>query len=191
MAIIKDTGGKQMTYTSKEPSSSSSSSSSGGGGGSSTSSSPSTSMNSNSKTDTTNKDISKNKKISKKPTIADAILTMDFDILNNSSFLLHPIPDTNQNNQNNKEKNKSKEKNKFSSSQLKPRLMDEDKKTPDHWIERSPVLIRNTGIHPLNAEPPVEALLRNWITPNALHYVRNHGKVPELKWNDHKISIEG
>lgn len=30
-----------------------------------------------------------------------------------------------------------------------------------------------------------------FITPSALHYVRNHGAVPQLKWKEHKVTITG
>lgn len=42
----------------------------------------------------------------------------------------------------------------------------------DSWIPRCPDLIRLTGTHPLNCEPPLEQLMKNFVTPNHLHYVR-------------------
>jgi len=67
-----------------------------------------------------------------------------------------------------------------------------DRGTPDDWIPRHPALIRLTGVHPFNAEPPTELLLeQGLITPNSLHYVRNHGAVPKLKWETHKLKISG
>jgi nitrate reductase (NAD(P)H) len=49
---------------------------------------------------------------------------------------------------------------------------------PDNWIPRSSHLIRLTGKHPLNGEPELEALFdAGLITPNELHYVRDHGHV--------------
>ena len=54
-----------------------------------------------------------------------------------------------------------------------------DEGTADAWIERNPSLIRLTGKHPLNCEPPLARLMHHgFITPAALHYVRNHGAVP-------------
>ena len=48
---------------------------------------------------------------------------------------------------------------------------------------------------PLNTlflEPPLSALEKGgFITPNQLHYVRNHGPVPELSWEDHRIELTG
>jgi nitrate reductase (NAD(P)H) len=30
-----------------------------------------------------------------------------------------------------------------------------------------------------------------FVTPNQLHFVRNHGPAPELSWDDHRIEISG
>ena len=30
-----------------------------------------------------------------------------------------------------------------------------------------------------------------FVTPSALHYVRNHGPVPQLNWDEHKLTITG
>ncbi|QDZ18659.1 nitrate reductase [Chloropicon primus] len=69
---------------------------------------------------------------------------------------------------------------------------DKDKGTPDEWVPRHPELIRLTGRHPLNCEPP---LTRNYeagfFLPASLHFVRNHGACPQLNWDDHKIKIHG
>ncbi|KAL6899679.1 hypothetical protein ACP4OV_006337 [Aristida adscensionis] len=54
-----------------------------------------------------------------------------------------------------------------------------DDGTADAWVARNPSLIRHTGRHPLNCEPPLATLMRHgFITPAPLHYVRNHGAVP-------------
>lgn len=67
-----------------------------------------------------------------------------------------------------------------------------DKNTPDSWIPRHKSLIRLTGPHPFNAEPPTNTLLeKGFITPNSLHYVRNHGTVPKLDWDKHVIQVTG
>ena len=64
--------------------------------------------------------------------------------------------------------------------------------TPDEWIPRDGRLIRLTGRHPFNVEPPVSALNQyKFITPASLHYVRNHGACPKLTWEDHKVHIGG
>ncbi|KAF9875001.1 nitrate reductase [Colletotrichum karsti] len=66
-----------------------------------------------------------------------------------------------------------------------------DQFTPDNWLPRSPELIRLTGKHPLNAEPELTKLFdAGLVTPNELHYVRNHGPVPRLLWEFHTIDIQ-
>jgi len=66
-----------------------------------------------------------------------------------------------------------------------------DQFSPDNWIPRSDDLIRLTGKHPLNAEPHLTHLFdAGLITPNELHYVRNHGPVPYLRWDFHTIDVE-
>ena len=48
------------------------------------------------------------------------------------------------------------------------------------------------GRHPFNVEPPPAALMeRGFVTPPALHYVRNHGAVPQLDWNTHRLTVTG
>ncbi|KAG0254842.1 hypothetical protein BG011_005507 [Mortierella polycephala] len=64
--------------------------------------------------------------------------------------------------------------------------------TPDDWIPRDPRLIRLTGRHPFNAEPPTPELMKfGFLTPTSIHYVRNHGAVPKLRWETHKLEISG
>lgn len=66
-----------------------------------------------------------------------------------------------------------------------------DQFTPDNWIPRSTNLIRLTGKHPFNGESELNALYSaGLITPNSLHYVRNHGPVPHLHWETHTIDIQ-
>lgn len=66
-----------------------------------------------------------------------------------------------------------------------------DKNTPDDWIPRHPELIRLTGLHPFNSEPPLPLLVQDGpITSNAIHYVRNHGAVPELVWENHTLEFQ-
>ncbi|KAF4918366.1 Nitrate reductase [NADH] 1 [Colletotrichum viniferum] len=66
-----------------------------------------------------------------------------------------------------------------------------DEFTPDNWLPRSPELIRLTGKHPLNAEPQLTKLFdAGLVTPNELHYVRNHGPVPRLLWEYHTLDVE-
>ncbi|KAI7840931.1 hypothetical protein COHA_005362 [Chlorella ohadii] len=67
-----------------------------------------------------------------------------------------------------------------------------DKGTPDEWIRRNPDMIRLTSKHPLNAEPPLPQLLEaGFHTPTALHYVRNHGAVPRIRWEEHRLEVAG
>lgn len=74
---------------------------------------------------------------------------------------------------------------------LYPEEIDEtDQFTPDNWIARSDRLIRLTGKHPMNAEPKLtEVYDAGFITPNQLHYVRNHGAVPHILWERHRIAV--
>lgn len=65
-----------------------------------------------------------------------------------------------------------------------------DLNTPDSWVAREPLLIRLTGDHPMNAEPPADILLeQGFLTPSKLHYVRNHGRVPKI--DNFKLEIDG
>jgi nitrate reductase (NAD(P)H) len=66
-----------------------------------------------------------------------------------------------------------------------------DQFSPDNWLPRSSELIRLTGKHPLNAEAQLSPLYdAGLITPNELHYVRNHGAVPRILWEFHELDIE-
>lgn len=68
---------------------------------------------------------------------------------------------------------------------------EQDQFSPDNWLPRSPSLIRLTGKHPLNAEPHLSELYdAGLVTPNELHYVRNHGAVPRLLWEFHELDVE-
>ncbi|KAJ3124881.1 hypothetical protein HK098_000819 [Nowakowskiella sp. JEL0407] len=67
-----------------------------------------------------------------------------------------------------------------------------DENTPDDWVRRHPDLVRLTGRHPFNCEPPLSALIEEgWITSPALHYVRNHGYVPKCDIDTHTVTIDG
>lgn len=78
---------------------------------------------------------------------------------------------------------------------------DRDKGTPDDWVPRHPELVRLTGLHPFNCEPPLTLCMKQgFICPPQLHYVRNHGAVPvkiptdEAKqkvWDEWRIDVEG
>jgi len=67
-----------------------------------------------------------------------------------------------------------------------------DKGTPDEWLPRDGRLIRLTGRHPFNVEPPLAILDKyKFITPTTLQYVRNHGACPRLSWDEHTVCIGG
>ncbi|KAI9669461.1 MAG: hypothetical protein M1817_004686 [Caeruleum heppii] len=74
-------------------------------------------------------------------------------------------------------------------------VLDIDKKTPDAHVPRDPRLIRLTGVHPFNVEPPLSTLFNEgFLTPPELFYVRNHGAVPEVQDADipnWEFSVEG
>jgi nitrate reductase (NAD(P)H) len=64
--------------------------------------------------------------------------------------------------------------------------------TPDEWLPRDGRLVRLTGRHPFNVEPPMSELRKTrFITPSSLHYVRNHGACPRLTWEEHTVCIGG
>jgi len=68
---------------------------------------------------------------------------------------------------------------------------EQDQFTPDNWLPRSSDLVRLTGKHPLNAEANLSHLFdAGLVTPNELHYVRNHGAVPRIIWEEHRIDIQ-
>lgn len=76
---------------------------------------------------------------------------------------------------------------------VEPSIYDpRDERTLDSWIKRNPNLIRLTGKHPFNCEPPLPRLMHyGFITPTPLHYVRNHGSVPRADWSTWTVEITG
>ncbi|KAK8128485.1 hypothetical protein PG984_009593 [Apiospora sp. TS-2023a] len=74
-------------------------------------------------------------------------------------------------------------------------VLPEDFKTPDRHVPRDPRLIRLTGVHPFNTEAPLSELYdEGFLTSKDLHYVRNHGHVPQVEDSevlDWEFSIEG
>ena len=72
-----------------------------------------------------------------------------------------------------------------------PEQIDEaDQFSPDSWVPRSKSLKRLTGKHPMNAEADLTTLFNaGLITPSPIHYVRNHGAVPHLLWENHKLDV--
>lgn len=74
--------------------------------------------------------------------------------------------------------------------QLPAQIDEADQFSPDSWIPRSDKLIRLTGKHPMNAEAELSTLFDGGlITPSSIHYVRNHGAVPHLLWEIHKLEV--
>lgn len=66
-----------------------------------------------------------------------------------------------------------------------------DKGTPDEWLPRDGRLVRLTGRHPFNVEPPLAIHQKyKFITPSSLHYVRNHGACPQLSWDTHTVVLK-
>ncbi|PWA69928.1 nitrate reductase [Artemisia annua] len=82
---------------------------------------------------------------------------------------------------------------KKTNSEMESSIFDpRDVGTVDHWIKRNPSLIRLTGKHPFNSEPPLNKLMQHgFITPAPIHYVRNHGPVPNTTWEDWTVEICG
>ncbi|ROT38703.1 nitrate reductase [Sodiomyces alkalinus F11] len=74
-------------------------------------------------------------------------------------------------------------------------VLPEDLKTPDSHVPRDPRLIRLTGVHPFNVEPPLSDLYdQGFLTNKDLHYVRNHGAVPKVQDEDvlnWEFTVEG
>lgn len=77
--------------------------------------------------------------------------------------------------------------------EIEPSILDpRDEGTADRGIMRNPCMVRLTGKHPFNAEPPLDRLMRHgFITPAPLHYVRNHGPVPKTDWASWTIDVTG
>lgn len=78
-------------------------------------------------------------------------------------------------------------------NELEPSTLDSrDEGTADNWIARNSSMVRLTGKHPFNSEPPLTRLMHyGFITPAPLHYVRNHGAVPKATWDDWTVEITG
>ncbi|KAK3030292.1 hypothetical protein RJ639_038385 [Escallonia herrerae] len=78
-------------------------------------------------------------------------------------------------------------------TELEPSILDtRDEATADNWIERNPSMVRLTGKHPFNSEAPLTRLMHHgFITPVPLHYVRNHGPVPNASWESWTVEVCG
>ena len=78
-------------------------------------------------------------------------------------------------------------------SEVEPSILDpRDEATSDNWVKRNATMVRLTGKHPFNSEPPLTRLMHHgFITPAPLHYVRNHGPVPQATWEDWTVEVSG
>jgi len=74
-----------------------------------------------------------------------------------------------------------------------PSIVDQkDENTPDEWVKRHPDMERLTSNHPFNSEAPLHLLQEvGWVTPASLCVVRNHGAVPKLTWESHRLKVSG
>eukprot|EP00930_Biecheleria_cincta_P079161 TRINITY_DN668_c0_g1_i2.p1 TRINITY_DN668_c0_g1~~TRINITY_DN668_c0_g1_i2.p1 ORF type:complete len:894 (+),score=177.37 TRINITY_DN668_c0_g1_i2:70-2751(+) len=73
-----------------------------------------------------------------------------------------------------------------------PEVDVQDSDTPDKWIKRHKDMVRLTGRHPFNSEPKLSSLqAAGWVTPPSLMVVRNHGAVPQLDFDSHRLMISG
>ncbi len=53
-------------------------------------------------------------------------------------------------------------------------------------------MISNETSLKVYVEAPLKALEQaGFVTPNQLHFVRNHGPAPNLSWDDHRLEITG
>lgn len=69
---------------------------------------------------------------------------------------------------------------------LTPSLFAEDRLT----VANHGKLIAHTTV-PMNAEPPLTDLVKSWITPNDLFYVRSHAPVPKIDTKSFRLKVEG
>mmetsp|Transcript_25439 Transcript_25439/g.45227 ORF Transcript_25439/g.45227 Transcript_25439/m.45227 type:complete len:813 (+) Transcript_25439:102-2540(+) len=68
----------------------------------------------------------------------------------------------------------------------------QDADTPDKWIKRHKDMVRLTGRHPFNSEAKLSALqAAGWVTPPSLTVVRNHGAVPKIDFDSHRLEVSG
>ncbi|KAL2925244.1 Nitrate reductase [NADH] [Bienertia sinuspersici] len=150
---------------------------------------------------------------------SDSPIRSNYSNFNNASSPPNSVikpPDTKQNNDNNNNNNINSNSNRYyysdsedddneeememwnelikkGNSEVEPSSVDiRDESTADNWIERNSSLIRLTGKHPFNSEPPLTRLMHHgFLTPVPLHYVRNHGPVPNARWEDWTVEVTG
>src|SRR6185295_18384717 len=57
-------------------------------------------------------------------------------------------------------------------------------------IKKDPDLIIHTTA-PVNAERPIEKLRENFVTPQELFYIRNHGEIPDINKETFRLVVNG
>ncbi|GBC07372.1 hypothetical protein RclHR1_07410008 [Rhizophagus clarus] len=103
-----------------------------------------------------------------------------------------PIKGSTQQHSQIKQKEEQKRKDLRSKDVIVTNIDPRDAKTSDNWVPRHPELIRLTGKHPFNCEAPLPLLMeQGFTTPGSLHYVRNHGAVPKINWDTHRLIVDG
>lgn len=71
----------------------------------------------------------------------------------------------------------------LAASSWSPRLLAADSLASKRLVIRSET--------PFNAEPELPPLVKDWITPHRLFYVRNHGTLPKIEESAFKLSVTG
>jgi sulfite oxidase len=59
-----------------------------------------------------------------------------------------------------------------------------------HDPDRDPIL-KPKSVKPFNAEPPLEMLTENFLTPNNYFFVRNHLPVADILEEEYELTIQG
>ena len=73
----------------------------------------------------------------------------------------------------------------------KPKVSEKDKNDPyANDPVRHPAL-KPSAMKPFNAEPPLQLLTDNYLTPNDLFFVRNHLPVPDIDGKKYKLTVGG
>ncbi|XP_018849615.2 nitrate reductase [NAD(P)H]-like [Juglans regia] len=126
------------------------------------------------------------------PTVNDVVLTFKSG-LNNYRSVDSPVVTAEDSSSEDEDANDFREMVDKGNRELEQSTLDpQDSATADSWVERNPAMVRLTGKHPFNSEPPLTRLMHHgFITPVPLHYVRNHGPVPKARWDDWTIEVCG
>lgn len=62
---------------------------------------------------------------------------------------------------------------------------------PAQQVERKAKSLILRSEDPLNAEPPLDQLVLNWITPTDAFYIRNHGATPKIDAKSFTLTVSG